>query len=443
MSKVMDAKYRTSRIINDNPLLLALPEQLSAEELYEAIKSEPVLPEDYKTYLPRERQELCALVKELYIPLEYSADIYSALYMGLTSAYAGRTRLLQTKQMSAIGKAMEYKKYDTIPDSPIQAESFAVIGEPGMGKTTSVRKLLRLFPQAIQHTEFNGVPFDQLQITYLIIECPINHSEKSVCMQILEKIDELLDTNFMAEAVRNKSNVDVLITRIAQLCTRFCIGAIVIDEIQNVLRINAKNPSSGNHLIRFLVELANKSGACLVCVGTTAVSDFFNAEPHLARRTRGPRIPLLSKGETFRVILQKMWQTLAVLKPIPLNREIEEEVYKFTGGCIAKMASLLQYAAFEAIFFGRETVDKEVIQLAARRHDISARQPVLEPTNIRTFYDNQPAMACKMEKVFNAKKGRPKKSREPNDIIELFISAQDTGDDITLLLKDKGLLWEM
>lgn len=443
MSRIVDAEYRTSRIVNDNPLLLALPEQLSAQQLYNAIKNEPKLPENYRAYLPRERQELCSLVKELYVPLEYSADIYSALYMGLASAYAGRTRLLQTKQMSAIGKAMEYKRYDTIPDSPIQAESFAVIGEPGMGKTTTVRKLLQLFPQAIQHTRFNGAPFDQLQITYLIIECPINHSEKSVCMQILEKIDELLGTDFMAEAIRNKSNVDVLITRIAQLCTRFCIGAIVIDEIQNVLRVNAKNPNSGNHLIRFLVELANKSGACLVCVGTTAVSDFFNAEPHLARRTRGPRIPLLNKGETFRIILQKMWQMLAVLNPAPLDREIEEEVYRFTGGCIAKMVSLLQYAAFEAIFFGRETVDKEVIQLAARRHDISARQPVLDPVNLRTFYNNETGITCKIEKISNAKKGRPKKIREENDIIELFASVQNTGKDFCSALKEKNLVWEL
>lgn len=313
MQQITDAEYRPSKVASDNPLIAALPAQLSREDLYALLVKEFTLPPDYKTYTPQERQELSVRIKQIYVPMEYAADIYASLFYGFLTAYSGRTAVSITKRMNDIGKAIEKRSCETLPDSPFIAESFAILGEPGAGKSTTVRNILKMFPSAIRHTEFNGMEFRMVQIPYILIECPVNHSEKSVCFQILEKIDSILDTNYMGEAMHNSLSIDLLIIKIAQLCMKYSIGAILIDEIQNVMKVNVKNPSSGNTLIRFLVGLANKTGVCLVCIGTSAVSDFFNSEAHLARRTRGPRIPLLSKGPTFRTVLEKMWANIAVL----------------------------------------------------------------------------------------------------------------------------------
>lgn len=445
MQQIIDAVYRPSRVASDNPLISALPAQLSREELYDFLVKEYSLPPDYKTYTPQERQELSVRIKQIYVPMEYAADIYASLFYGFLTAYSGRTALSITKRMNDIGKVIEKKTCAALPDSPFIAESFAILGEPGAGKSTTVRNILKIFPMAIRHTEFNGVEFKMIQIPYILIECPVNHSEKSVCFQILERIDFILGTNYMSEAMHNKLSVDLLIIKIAQLCMKYSIGAILIDEIQNVMRVNTKNPSSGNTLIKFLVGLANKTGVCLVCIGTSAVSDFFNSEAHLARRTRGPRIPLLSKGPTYKVVLKQMWGNIAVLNPAPLSQAIEDEVYSHTGGCIGKMASLLHYAAFEAIFFSKETVDVDLLRLTARKHDISARRPTLEPSDIRMFKPmtykpqiSQPQSFSDLENT-PTKRGRPKLNRDKDDILVVYDYCSEYGLSIGQKLEELGL----
>lgn len=455
MKGTVEATYQTSRVEGDNPLIAALPPQMSRKELYMALAREFALPEDYQAYSPQERQELSAKIKQIYIPMEYAADIYSALCYGLRTAYTGRTKVGITKRMNDIGKSVNGKHYMIVSDSPFIAESFAILGEPGSGKSTTIRHILSLFPTVIRHTEFQGSPFQALQIPCISIECPVNHSEKSVCYQILEKIDEVLGTSYMDEAMRVNFSVDMLIIKIAQLCMRFSIGAILIDEIQNILKTKTKNPTSGNSLIRFLVSLANKTGVCLVCIGTTAVSRFFNAEAHLARRTRGPRIPLLSNGATYRTLLEKMWENIAVINPLPLSKGIADEVYLHTGGCIGKIASLLHYAAVDAIFFGRERIDREDIRAVAKKYDISARRPSLEPANISLFErDSRTGQDAIREEMpleletspfvppqKKSPRGRPKVKRDELDILVVYDSCQEYALSLAQKLEEMGLVY--
>lgn len=56
-------------------------------------------------------------------------------------------------------------------------------------------------------------------------------------------------------------------------------------------------------LIKFLVELNNKTGICVFCIGTTQVEQYFTREKHLERRTRGPRIMPLEYDGSYRAVL--------------------------------------------------------------------------------------------------------------------------------------------
>ena len=71
MQEIIDAEYRQSKVAGDNPLITALPVQMSREELYSFLVKEYTLPSDYKSYTPQERQELSVRIKQIYVPMEY------------------------------------------------------------------------------------------------------------------------------------------------------------------------------------------------------------------------------------------------------------------------------------------------------------------------------------------------------------------------------------
>lgn len=249
MEHYANAVYRDSAYPEHNPLIDALPAPLNRENLLDILALESVLPENYHSLSPQERQELCGRLKEIYLPLGYSAEIYMSFYTGLLTAYTGRTKLFETRQMMNLSKSIKYMQYTVAPDSPIQAECFSVIGEPGMGKTTTIKKILELFPPAIFHSEYRGKRFEKIQIPYIFVQCPMNSSVKAVCYQILDSIDRIVGTEYAKDAIDTKKNLDVVVTNIAQQCLRFCVGAIIIDEVQNVLRTNVKEPNAGNMMI--------------------------------------------------------------------------------------------------------------------------------------------------------------------------------------------------
>lgn len=105
MQQIIDAEYRQSKVAGDNPLITALPVQMSREELYSFLVKEYTLPSDYKSYTPQERQELSVRIKQIYVPMEYAADIYASLFYGFLTAYAGRTTLAITKRMNDISNS--------------------------------------------------------------------------------------------------------------------------------------------------------------------------------------------------------------------------------------------------------------------------------------------------------------------------------------------------
>lgn len=83
MEHYANAIYRDSAYPENNPLIDALPAPLDREKLLDILALESVLPENYHSLSPQERQELCGRLKEIYLPLGYSAEIYMSFYTGL------------------------------------------------------------------------------------------------------------------------------------------------------------------------------------------------------------------------------------------------------------------------------------------------------------------------------------------------------------------------
>lgn len=438
MNKILSIHATYPAKTTGNPLLDALPTQLSLSELHNHLTYIPKLQPNYTKLPSQARFKMAEDIKKLYVPLEFAAYIYNSLYSGIRSTYQGKTIKSVVQRLNQTGKLIANKMPDKLEDSITQAECFSIIGESGMGKTATVTKVLDLFPQVIYHTEYEGKPFQHEQIVYIKIESPANNSLRGVCLQVLAAIDEILGTDYCGEERRKSTNVDMQITKISQLCTKFSIGCIVIDEIQNVLTASDKMIRvTGNKMVNFLVELANKTGVCLVFVGTPQIVPLFDSEPHLARRTRGPRIPKLEPGDTFNAILSYMWDAAPVLLPIPISSKIQDTVYRLSGGVIAKMQSLILLSAQHAIYFGEESITNDLLVKVAKQYNIAPGKSMFQAPSPELL--KLPSTSIKAAPKNGKCKGRPKAQRDDNDILIIFSECQKHGWSVTKAMIQRGL----
>lgn len=441
------AVYRSDAQPDGNPLIEALPEQLDVQQLYDELVVLDVLPKNYRSLPVARRVALTEKLRSVYVPLDFAATVYALLCRGFRSAYTGKTVLSITKRLSAIGTAIEYRKYSLIPEAEHQADSFSLLGFSGMGKTYTLNKLLAMFPQVIKHKKYFDNEFDQIQIPYIRIQCPPNDSPKGACIQILNAVDALLGSNLSAEEERSHSNTDMLISRIAQVCTRFCIGAIVIDEIQNIVSMRSKIPANESLFVRFLVELSNKTGVCLICVGTPNVGGYFEAVPHLARRTRGPRIMPLENNEVFYKILYALWSQLPLLELPPLNEEIRETVYTISNGVIETMAGLLISTAQYAFAYKKESIDAKMLREVAKMEGlyVDKRKAPARKKEAEILYEAPKTIEKARKEVKRivrseeVKRGRPKAPREQNDIIAAYEACKAEGASLVQRLVTLGV----
>ena len=150
----------------DNPFLAALPEILPRDEFLAAIRSTPGLPHSLPQMTPEERRQSLPLLASLFVPLHYMYAVYDQLYRAIRETYSTRTTMEEIRRINVLFNSREGIPYAT------QAASGSVLGVPGIGKTSTIRRALETMPQVIEHTEYMGQPFYCKQVLYLRIECP-------------------------------------------------------------------------------------------------------------------------------------------------------------------------------------------------------------------------------------------------------------------------------
>ena len=111
-----------------------------------------------------------------------TAVMYGLFYQSILSSYTGKNSVCF---LSGVGNNMGYAT---------QAESFSVLGVPGAGKSSAVARILSLFPQVIEHIQYQGNVFFCKQIVYLNIQCPGDCSVKAACLSILAETDKAIGT---------------------------------------------------------------------------------------------------------------------------------------------------------------------------------------------------------------------------------------------------------
>ena len=364
-------------IYGDNPLITKLPPILDTKSVIKHLRGKlKFIPE--QRFLPQpERIHLIAqLPHDFFQPLTKHISLEQKISIMIRQGYVSRNINNGDRQrhLHAAFQQLEPSNESSYRYAPPEstATSMSIIGCSGSGKTTTMNKILRYYPQVIGHKEL-GLK----QIVFLKIDCPHDSSLKNLCSNFFRAVDLALgDTNFEHRFTRSRLNVNAMLQQMKIIANNYSIGLLIIDEIQH---LNTKKSGGAEIILNFFVTLVNVASIPIVMIGTPKANEILQEDLRSARRSAGlgsliwepmrneaptpdPSTPdqmIISEWYAF---TNKLWQYQWVQQPAELTDELRNTWYYYTQGIPDLVVKLFCLVQIHAITIGLEKITSELFK---------------------------------------------------------------------------------
>jgi len=377
--EAVQAEYKEFPLeeFNQNPLIQALPPLLDKAAIIRKLMINPLYKKEEKLVESVFRIHMVNRLFQLYIPLPVHIDVWNMVHTLILQGYLARNPFDKNykEYINESGKQIINRSYEINSRQNFRTTSSCgtFIGFSGMGKTTTINRVLSNIPQVIIHNEYKGIHFNQIQLVWLKLEAPSNSSLKALCLQFFMKIDELLGTNNYKKYVSRNMSVDSMLPLISQVAHNIGLGLLVIDETQNIKKRGA------DQIMNFFVYLIN-TGINLCLIGTPGAYDLFGKELRMTRRLTGNAEIIYNNMQydnEFTYLLESLWKYQWTRKYVPLNKEIGKIFYEETQGISDLMIKLFVYSQQKAIESGTEELTINLIKNVAKEK-FRLLQPMLD-----------------------------------------------------------------
>lgn len=335
-------------------VLKQMPQMLSAAELMERMAEYPEYPSDIRSRSSQERLIALSGLYDLYIPSQISVEIYHKLYMGILRSLQKKKSIQAVYQQYENRKGILGKQCQGIIGG---ADSFTILGQSGIGKSSAVLRAISLITE--KEVFEMEKPYCRI-VPCIVVQCPFDSSVKGLLLEILRRVDEVLDSHYYTQAVRARATTDMLIGSVSQVALNH-IGLLVVDEIQNVA-----NSRNGKSLVGMLTQLINNSGISICMVGTPESIPFFEQALQLARRSLGLQYGSLEFDDGFCEVCRRIFTYQYTRETMELTEGMLEWLYEHCGGNLSILVSLFHDAQENAILEGRDILDQNALETAYR-----------------------------------------------------------------------------
>ena len=401
-------------------MVKCMPQMLSGQELMEQMAEYPVYPADIRERGSAERLVALTDIYDLYVPSQMSVEIYHKLYMGILRSLQKKESMQAVCQQYENRKGIRGKRCQGIIGG---ADSFTILGQSGIGKSSAVFRAIGL----ITEKEVLEMERPYCRIApCIVVQCPFDSSVKGLLLEILRRVDEVLDSHYYTQAVRARATTDMLIGSVSQVALNH-IGLLVVDEIQNVA-----NSRNGKSLVGMLTQLINNSGISICMVGTPESIPFFEQALQLARRSLGLQYGTMEFGEGFCEVCRRIFTYQYTKEGMELTETVLEWLYEHCGGNLSILVSIFHDAQETAILEGRDILDMEALETAYKTR-MAMLHEYLEP-----YGDKKKACPVKRKKPVIPGKtaGKEPAGTKGATLAELVKRTKAEGLDIVEVLKE-------
>lgn len=388
-----------------------LPKMLFGEELKTALEVLPEYDEAFKELDAGARLLKLPDIYRIFIPNDMAYEIYHRLYSMVSVSMQRKGTAESVRLLNAVQRGNVYKGIAT------GMTSATCIGVSGIGKTSCLQAASGLCGGIIE----TNLPYRKL-VPVLEVSCPFNCSFRSLCSQILAKLDECLGTDYYQKSLKRSINAEQVMQMVCNLAN-IHIGVLVIDEIQMIIE-----NKSGTQLYRMILQLINSSNICVLMCGTPECVPFFEQNPQMARRMAGLQYGPMMYDVHFKEFCQTVFSYQYTKNKTEITDGILEWLYEHSGAIPGTVTALIYSAQEIAILNGREKLDIASLNEAYEKRMKMLHSYISPSIKMDKKYAAQPKQTSKvMEKTIPV-------DAVQIDIESLVISAKKQGQDIVEVL---------
>ena len=365
------ANYK-EQVIEDykgNPLTEALPNIISKFDAMDQLAVYPYYDENERNLESHYRCHLIQRLFQYFQPLGNHLDLYNRISIILRQGYISRnpmdiqyTGIFNNGYEAILKNNIEINNSNTFRSS---AAGFTVIGVSGMGKTTTVNRILSTIPQIIVHSKYQDKNLSMYQLVWLKLECPYDGSIKALCLDFFGKVDGLLGTNYFKKYCTSRLSANAMLPVMAQIARNTNIGIIFLDEVQN---LNLAKSGGSEKMLNYFVQLVNIIGLPVVLIGTPKGMGVLQSEFRLSRRNSAQGAMFwdrLENDDNWDLLVEGVWDYQWTKKNITLTKELKDVIYEESQGIIDIAIKLYAMAQIRAISIGKEEITVSLIKQVA------------------------------------------------------------------------------
>lgn len=347
--------------IDTNPLTAHLP--LAAEDFTDSFKALAMQPDFSKNDRQRPtsiRRLRLRAISHFFMP--FDPIFHSALAELATSIHDG---YIPRNPLTVLGQQVLEGMRVTLPYKPPIA---MIAGFSGMGKSTLLDRILSyLGPQVVDHRCFEGSLYPHKQVVWIRINVPGRCTPKNLCEAIGNYVDATLGTKTYSGAFARMSGsgINQYIESIRKIVTTNQVGALVLDEFQNLSLIG----TGAQEIISLLVTLREELGLPIIIVGTFRALRVLDSALSSARRLSEGGYFEITRPESpdnnvWRALCESTWDYQWVRDPADFTDEINDTLYDCSQGITAIMLQVFRTAQLLAMESKKERVDARTIRRA-------------------------------------------------------------------------------
>ena len=240
--------------------------------------------------------------------------------------------------------------------TPRRAPAFCAVGvgHSGTGKTDTIDRCLRTYPQVVRHETFPRLVGGHLQVNWLSINVPGSGRSVDMATDLMREWDRVTGSNrFTSELAKERRDGMKMLDSWRQVATAHFLGILHLDEIQNLFKLATLKKRRGKsgaadevpelsivgyYFLKWILVLMNTWQVPLLISGTP---DGIGA---LTRRLSTTERIVTSGYHVFhhfddatdsnfrKTFLEQLGKYQYVQKPLPISDELAQLIIELTGG---------------------------------------------------------------------------------------------------------------